>query len=512
MSRRHIIGAFLACLCVVVMPSQLEAVKVGGFIESSEMQSGSVNLQLGGLETVKRWNSPDGSKWILMRKPGGTHDQLTHLYNHDGVQYQTNYFVGPSNPNCGQEPCRRIACDLERLEVGNYSCRVSDIAFDTEDTLMIVGTSFKADSRLRGFVARYQPGRPQTALRSVAVDGFDVSFQRIVRHEVSGNYIVSGNTFSSFDNEQRVIVGRLTSGEFMQFDGTFDGDGLATIDLGDTMQMGDVLVNPDGSVDLLALTKFARDATPLSVVRRLTSLGKPNKNFGLGGSAYPYGLTESYPVNLAAGPNSLYVLVKTWDSANQYYVPRLTRLTATGGYDTKFRGDGKADFKAFTRRTADIQENYKVRATTTSVILLRYLSTAPSLLQLYRLTATGEIDETFGCCLQVGWAEPDPINRLEWRDADVADDGRRIYLCTVTARTGGISVDARDYVLYSKTIDAVGAVPAVQDPGSGSTTTVVGQTPASGATGSNEGSTTDLAATTVGPAKDLVVRPLVRGL
>lgn len=273
-------------------------------------------------------------------------------------------------------------------------------------------------------------------------------------------------------------------------------------------------------------THFHRSITSnvsLSVVRRLTSLGKPDKNFGLGGSAYPYGLSESVPVNLAAGPNSLYVLVKTWDLANQYYVPRLTRLTATGGYDTKFSGDGKADFKAFTRRTADIQENYKIRATTTSVILLRYLSTAPSLLQLYRLTATGEIDETFGCCSSVGWAEPAPNFTFEWRDADVVDDRSRIYLRTVTARAGGMSVDARDYVLYSKTIDAVGAVPAAQDPVAGSTTTVVGQTPASGATGANEGSTTDqsagsttgssvLAATTVSPAKDLVVRPLVRGL
>ena len=517
---RLFLFAFVVVTVGQPMPS-LAATETGGFLESSSQRNVKLNVNLARTERVKRWDSPDGSQWVLFgKKADGKHDQLARIYKVGQIEYQSDYFVGPLNPWCGESNCRRIAC-ATGADARDYSCAVNDIAFDEAGRLWIVGASFKAGGRFRGFVTVFDPGSESSQVFTQATDGFDISFQRVSRHDASGKFLVTGLNVSSFDNEERVIVGRVMpdASEAPTADSTFDGDGFAVIDLGFVTEAKDLLPNADGSVNVLVRTKFTRDATELSVVRRLSSAGKADKSFGLGGSAYPYGLAESSPINLAPGPNSLYVLVKTWDATNNYYVPRLTRLTSSGGFDSTFSGDGKADFLPFTRRTADIAENYSITSTPVSVMLVRYLSTAPSLLQLYRLTATGEVDPTFGCCTSVGWNEISSNNRTLWRDIDVVDDLRRIYVRTLIADPLGFSAETQDMVLYSKTTAAIAENPSAPAPEAGTSTTVAGGGTSSGTAGSSAGtsggSTADAMSATnqsVGPVQNVVVRALARGL
>ena len=515
---RRLVTLLIACgVTAIAQSTPLRAAdEIGGFLESSSRRDVNININLAGTERVERWDSPDGSHWVLLTKPGSKQQQLARIYKIGQIEYQSDYFVGPFDRNCLGSECKRIAC-ATGAEAPDYLCAVNDIAFDDAGRLWIVGASFKSGVRARGFVTVFDPAAETSAVFTKAIDGFEISFQKVVRHEASGNFVLTGFNFSSFDNEERVIVGRVTPDRFARptADTAFDGDGFAVIDLGYATQATDLLANPDGSVDVLAYTKFTRDATELSVVRRLTSAGKADKTFGLGGSAYPYGLAESSPINLAPGPNSLYVLVKTWDAANNYYVPRLTRLTSSGSYDTAFSGDGKTDFLPFTRRTADIAENYSITSTPVSVMLVRYLSTAPSLLQLYRLTATGEVDPTFGCCTSVGWNEISLNNRTLWRDVDVVDDLRRIYVRTLIADPLGFSAETQDLVLYSKTTAAITENPSAPAPTAGSSTTVAGQNSSSGSAAPSGGSTAGGNSSTtqsVGSAANLAVRPVPRGL
>lgn len=520
MRRRRL---FLFALVVVTVGQPmplLAANETGGMLESSSQRNVKVDTNLAGTERVKRWDSPDGSQWVLFGKEAdGKHDQLARIYKVGQIEYQSNYFVGPLNPWCGESNCRRIAC-TSGVDARDYSCTVNDIAFDEAGRLWIVGASrHQAWGRFRGFVTVFDPGSESGQVFTQATDGFDISFQRVSRHDASGKFLVAGFNVSSFDNEERVIVGRVMPDAFgaPTADSTFDGDGFAVIDLGYVTEAKDLLPNADGSVSVLTRTKFTRDATELSVVRRLTSAGKADKSFGLGGSAYPYGLAESSPINLASGPNSLYVLMKTWDATNNYYVPRLTRLTSSGGFDSTFSGDGKADFLPFTRRTVDIAENYFITATSVSVMLVRYLSTAPSLLQLYRLTGTGEVDPTFGCCTNVGWVEVSFTNRTLWRDVDVVDDLRRIHVRTLIANP--LTAETQDMVLYSKTTSAITENPSAPAPEAGTSNTVVGGGTSSGTAGSNAGTSGGSAADatsatnqSVSPAQKVVVRARARGL
>jgi hypothetical protein len=302
-----------------------------------------------------------------------------------------------------------------------------------------------------------------------------------------------------------VIVGKISRAG-RRWDPAFDGDGFAIIDLGVATTVADIAVDASGSVYVLGSTQFTSTSTVLSFVRKLTSAGKVDKTYGLGGTAYPAGLVDSRGVDLSMDNNSLYALTTSYNAEN-VLVPRVSKLKSTGALDSSFSGDGQvvADWLWTAPGWAGSVSPFSIDANGTVALVRNSIA-----LDVVRFTATGEIDMEASGSTAVG---------REIGAVVMTNQPTEIILRSVVG-------DVRSGTLYVSTnrISALGgaavggglaSVPTTSTTIAGSPSNA-GGTVAPGATSpstANGGGTGSSASTpVVAPPKGLVMRPLVRGL
>lgn len=337
---------------------------------------------LGEVDDVKMSVSSAGSVTrILFRGRSDRYQSYSATLSEAGsnLKYVWSGTVGQRerlSPGVGEAPC------------GLWKCTITAL-LDSDDPLIqiAVGAGFDVGGSLQGVVTDKSQGQLQLgAIPYHKVDGFDISFTKVTEVPSTGDVIVAGFTNSSFDREQRVIVGKISRAG-RRWDPTFDGDGFAIIDLGAATRVDDIAVDASGSVYVLGTTQFTSNSTVLSYVRKLTSGGKVDKTYGLGGTAYPAGLVDSRAVDLSMDTNSLYVLTTSSVEGN-LLVPRISKLKLTGALDSSFSGDGQlvADWLSAQVGVATTSP-FSIDANG-SVALIRN-SAGPDVV---RFTSTGELD------------------------------------------------------------------------------------------------------------------------
>ncbi len=366
---------------------------------------------------------------------------------------------------------------------GLWKCTVNAV-LDSEDRLIqiAVGTGSDVGGRYQGVVMDRSQGQEWLGdIPHHKVDGFDISFTKVTQVPSTGDVIVAGFTNSSFDNEQRVIVGKISRAG-RRWDPAFDGDGFAVIDLGVETRVDDVVVDASGSVYVLGTTQFTSNSTVLSFVRKMTSGGKVDKSYGLGGTAYPAGLVDSRGVDLSMDNNSLYVLTTSFAEGN-VLVPRISKLKSTGALDSSFSGDGQL--------VADWLSNQILFGSATSLFSIDANGTVALMrnsnrLDVVRFTATGEMDMDADGIPAVG-RQIGPVVMINQPTEIVL----RSVVADIQSGTVYVSTNRISALGGAAVGGGLASVPA-------SSTTVV-------ASPSNAGGT-------VAPPTGLVVRPLVRGL
>jgi hypothetical protein len=401
----------------------------------------------------------------------------------------------------------RLAGGTGETPCGLWKCTVAAV-LDSEDRLIqiAVGAGYDVGGRYQGVVMDRSLGQESLGeIPYYKVDGFDISFTKVTQVPSTGDVIVAGFSTSSFDNEERVIVGKISRAA-RRWDPAFDGDGFAIIDLGVATRVEDIAVDASGAVYVLGSTRFTSNSTVLSFVRKLTSAGKVDKTYGLGGTAYPAGLVESRGVDLSMDTNSLYVLTTSYGVGN-LLVPRVSKLKPTGALDSSFSGDGQvvADWLLAAPQLVGSVSPFSIDANGTVALVRNSIS-----LDVVRFTATGEID-------------------MEATGSPSA--GRRIDAVVMTNQPTEIILrsvvsDVQSGTMYVSTnrISALGgaavggglaSVPSTSTtvagtPSNAGGTAVPGATSPSTANGGAAGSSASTPA--VAPPKGLVMRPLVRGL
>jgi hypothetical protein len=405
----------------------------------------------------------------------------------------------------------RLAGGTGETPCGLWKCTVAAV-LDSEDRLIqiAVGAGYDVGGRYQGVVMDRSLGQESLGeIPYYKVDGFDISFTKITQVPSTGDVVVAGFTASSFDNEQRVIVGKISRAG-RRWDPAFDGDGFAIIDLGIATSVEDIAVDASGSVYVLGTTRFTSNSTVLSFVRKLTSAGKVDKTYGLGGTAYPAGLVESRGVDLSMDNNSLSVLTTSYDAGN-LLVPRVSKLKSTGALDSSFSGDGQvvaewlstpSPFGSGSASPFLIDANGTVALVRNSGQLGR--------LDVVRFTSTGEMDME---------ASGSPAAGRQIGAVVMTNQPTEIILRSVVG-------DVQSGAMYVSTsrISALGGAAVGGGPASvpATSTTVAanpsnaGGTAAPGATSpstANGGGIGSSASTpVVAPPMGLVMRPLVRGL
>ena len=401
----------------VVVPSQPVLAASGWDVVDSYYDSANAPSIGGGFDRVNRWNAPDGSVYVMGNAVGATTSKITHL-SPPGVAFTRDDFTIGPGPS-------ELPCYL------NYECTVVDVAFDAQNRAYFVGTAVKPFVETVGFVLVLDRNENVVARAHKQVDGFKFLFRLVEFDETTGDLIVGGSSFSDFDSEERAVVVRINAiplpadGQ-LTFDRSFDGDGVAVIDLGVNTLLRDVMANPDGSVYVLVRMLTVSDGKPITVVRKLSAVGVADRSFGLSGNGYPLGLSTSTPGNLARGSDGLYVLVKTDKAQVSIYEPRIIRMTLTGRVDTTFSGDGQVVFDALDSTWAGSPtEEFKVVFTLAGVLMVRVSELrGESRLTLYGLLANGDADTTFGS----GGAIEFSSEELVWRGSEVTGDQQRITI------------------------------------------------------------------------------------
>lgn len=384
----------------------------------------------------------------------------------------------------------RLAGGSGEAPCGLWKCTVAAV-LDSEDRLIqiAVGAGYDVGGRYQGVVMDRSLG--QESLGEIPyhkVDGFDISFTKVTQVPSTGDVIVAGFTDSSFDNEQRVIVGKISRAG-RRWDPAFDGDGFAIIDLGVATSVEDIAVDASGSVYVLGTTRFTSNSTVLSFVRKLTSGGKVDKTYGLGGTAYPAGLVESRGVDLSMDTNSLYVLTTSYDAGN-LLVPRVSKLKSTGALDSSFSGDGQLVAEWLSTSPAFVSASPFLIDANGTVALVRN-SGQLGQLDVVRFTATGEMDVRASGGVAVG---------RQIGAVVMTNQPTEIILRSVVG-------DVQTGTLYVSTsrISALGGAAV-----GGGLASVPTPSTTVAASPSNAGGTVSRGATS--PPTGLVVRPLVRGI
>lgn len=335
---------------------------------------------VGLVDSVKILPSPSGSVVrVLQNGPRGKYQSQESVLATPSPRMMNLYFgdVGPQVPT----QANQLACVLDY-------CTITDVLnSDNASYRVAVGAGYYTGDRFQGFV-RIQKTGANTARLKKKVDGFDVTFTRVVENPATGDLIVAGSTLSSFDNEVRVIVGRISAAS-LEFDPTFDGDGFAIIDLGKETTFRDVVVDANGSVYVLGVTRFTAESTRLSFVRKLTSTGGVDAAYGLGGNSYPAGLVESSAVDLSGSGSSLFVLTTSWNQALDRITPRISKLKSNGALDASFSNDGQLNVDSLT--TSELNDQFAIDSDALTVAIVQRMFDATSV-RIARFKVSGERD------------------------------------------------------------------------------------------------------------------------
>src|SRR3954447_23145525 len=224
-----------------------------------------------------------------------------------------------------------------------------------------------------------------------------------------GKIVVAG-TYET-GSERDLAVARLTASGAL--DPTFAGDGTVTLDIGDTDDAYDVVVQPNGAVVVAGRSDVN------AVMARFTSAGALDSTFGSGGVALSNVNESTVFTALALGAGGTLVAVGD-EFAGGFSGIVVSRWTATGQPDVDFNGGYTIDLisnatHAHAKAVA-VQKDGKVVVGGSAPYI--HSDTADTMDKVVtRYTAAGQIDYTFGVTYPTNFGD-----RAAWIDNHGEDE------------------------------------------------------------------------------------------
>ncbi|MCB0766435.1 MAG: hypothetical protein KDB95_04415 [Flavobacteriales bacterium] len=230
-------------------------------------------------------------------------------------------------------------------QAGAPGSALNAVAIQADGRIVVAGTYFVDDVESLWAIARYTSNGQLDAsfadegLLLVDVGSGYSDYATAIAVQADGRIVTTGWARSGTDFDIGIV--RCTASGVL--DASFSGDGKLTLGYGTNNDGGEaVALQPDGRILVAGHTNSGQNVEV--VVARLTAAGLPDTGFGSNGSALcSFGDSADLPSSIALQPDGRIIVAGTATSILNWPLAEmaLLRLTATGGLDPTFNGDGR---------------------------------------------------------------------------------------------------------------------------------------------------------------------------